>query len=274
MVERLKVVAVVPNYNMADNLANLLPQVLRQGYDRVFVLDDASTDHSVDVVGQFDEVTLVRNTRNQGAGTNRNQIMGYVADETILHFVDADMDVVTNDIAAVARELAVKYAGVGAGVIGGLVRRLDGFQEPFNYGPVFSLGTQLTTSFPLLVDRARRHPKAARSLARISRAAMRDWPDILGTPVPVQTYWVHEGNMLIQAGVFRAAGGYDPALREHETQDLAIKLEKLGVKRYFDPCIEVIHHHVDVRGPFRGMEQATAVRYIIRKHGLRRFLTD
>lgn len=50
MVERLQVVAVVPNYNTADNLANLLPKVLQQGYDRVFVLDDGSTDHSVGVI--------------------------------------------------------------------------------------------------------------------------------------------------------------------------------------------------------------------------------
>lgn len=42
--------------------------------------------------------------------------------------------------------------------------------------------------------------------------------------------------------MFRAAWGSDPALREHETQDLAINLEKLGVKRYFD---------VDVRAPGR-----------------------
>lgn len=274
MVERLEVIAVVPNYNMADNLANLLPQVLEQGYDRVFVLDDASTDHSVDVIGQFDEVTLVRHAQNRGAGTNRNQIIGHVDDDAILHFIDADMDLATADIAAIARELAARYSTVGAGVIGGLVRRLDGFQEVYNYGPVFSLSTQLTTSFPPLIDSVRRYPKVAGSVARFSRAAMREWPDILGTPVPVQTYWVHEGNMLIQAGVFRAAGGYDPALREHEAQDLAINLQKLGVKRYFDPSIEVIHHHVDVRGSLRPIKRATAVRHIIRKHGLRRYLTD
>jgi len=44
------VVAAIPNYNMADSLRKLLPQVLSQSYDGVFVLDDASTDDTVDVV--------------------------------------------------------------------------------------------------------------------------------------------------------------------------------------------------------------------------------
>ena len=53
MVKRLPVVAAIPNFNMAENLRNLIPQILAQRYDGVFVLDDASTDHSVDVVRDY-----------------------------------------------------------------------------------------------------------------------------------------------------------------------------------------------------------------------------
>ena len=64
MAEQIPVVAAIPNYNMGDNLRRLLPQILAQSYDRIFVLDDASTDHGVDVVGEFrKEVKLLRNPK-------------------------------------------------------------------------------------------------------------------------------------------------------------------------------------------------------------------
>ena len=50
MAKQLPVVAAIPNYNMGEHLRVLLPQVLSQRYDDIFVLDDASTDDSVDVV--------------------------------------------------------------------------------------------------------------------------------------------------------------------------------------------------------------------------------
>jgi glycosyltransferase involved in cell wall biosynthesis len=141
MVEALPVVAAIPNYNMADSLRRLLPQVLAQHYDAVFVLDDASTDHSFDVVGEFgNEVKFVRSRENRGAGANRNQIIDQVGDRELIHFIDADMDLGTANTAAVARDVAARYADRGVGLIGGLVSRADGIQEPHNYGAVFSSG--------------------------------------------------------------------------------------------------------------------------------------
>jgi N-acetylglucosaminyl-diphospho-decaprenol L-rhamnosyltransferase len=274
MAKRIPVVAAIPNYNMGEYLARLLPQVLRQGYSRVFVLDDASTDGSVEVVGEFgDAVTLVRSAGNQGAGRNRNQIIDHVDDATLIHFIDADMDLCTTDTAGVAADVYARYAPEGVGVIGGLVRRADGTQEPYNYGPVFSLRGNLSGGFPPVIDRMRDRPRLARAIARVGRPAKNGWPAIMDAPVAVPTYWVHEGNMLIDAGVFRAVGGYDPNIREHETQDLGIRLERRGVKSRFDPSIAVIHHHVDVRGPDRSAKQWEAVRYLLRKHGFRRYLT-
>jgi N-acetylglucosaminyl-diphospho-decaprenol L-rhamnosyltransferase len=90
---RLPVVAAIPNYNMGENLRRLLPQVLAQRYDAVFVLDDASTDDSADVVRGFgDDVRFVRSDTNRGAGANRNQIIDQVPDGVLIHFIDADME--------------------------------------------------------------------------------------------------------------------------------------------------------------------------------------
>jgi GT2 family glycosyltransferase len=275
MSKELPVIAAIPNYNMANNLRRLLPQVLAQSYDRVFVLDDCSTDDTVDVVGEFgDDVTLVRGRVNGGPAANRNQIIDHVDDGATIHFIDADMDLATVGTAAVAREVMDRYAGGGVGLIGGLVTRLDGSQELDNYGAVFSLWGNSTASVQLLIDRARRNPPRARAIRRIVAPIVKDWPNMLAPPVPRPVYWVHEGNMLVSSSLFKSIGGYDPVLRAHEAQDLAIRLERLGVKRQFDPSIQVIHHEIDVRGKSRQKWVNKASIHLLRKHGLIRFLTD
>lgn len=273
MSKQLPVVAAIPNYNMGGHLRRLLPQLLDQGYDRIYVLDDGSTDESVDVIKEFDgDVTLVRSPENQGCTANRNQIIDHVGDDELIHFIDADMDLDTTDTASVAREVVARYAGRGVGAVGGLVCRVDGSQEPYNYGPAFALKTHLT-SIPPLMDRVRKRPQIANAVRRVNVPAMRYWPNVLEPPTPAEAYWLHEGNMLIYSSIYRAIGGYDPLMRNHGAQDLAIRLENRGVKRQFDPSIKAVHHYIDVRGKKRRRQQQESVRYLMRKHGLARYVT-
>ena len=275
MVRQLPLVAAIPNFNMAESLRRLIPQVLAQGYDGVFVLDDASTDHSVDVVNEYGrDVRMVRSARNRGAGANRNQIIDHVADEAIVHFIDADMDLKTAETPSVARQMIDHYSERGVGVVGGLVTLADGGQEYCNYGAVFSLWGNLSSNLPRMIDHAKAKPRLARALSNVSAVMTPRWPNVLEPPAPAPAYWVHEGNMLIAAGLFRSLGGYDPRLRHHEVQDLAIRLAKRGVRTQFDPRIHVVHQHIDVRGKSRNKWAREASRYLIRKHGLYRFLTD
>ena len=271
----LPVVAAIPNYNMGGHLRRLLPQVLGQNYDAVFVLDDASTDHTVDVVREFgDDVKFVCSGENRGAGANRNQIIDHVADDVIIHFVDADMDLETSETPLIARTLVERYREQGVGAIGGLVSRNDGIQEPYNYGPVFSLwGNTFAASLPAIFDHLRNKPRLACALHRLVAPMMRGCPYVLEPPAPQAAYWLHEGNMLVNAKFFRLVGGYNPRLRSHEAQDLAIRLDRIGVKRQFDPSIKVTHHHIDVRGRDRSAWESAALRYLIREHGVYRFLT-
>jgi GT2 family glycosyltransferase len=275
MVRQLPVVAAIPNFNMAESLRRLIPQVLAQRYDGVYVLDDASTDHSVDVVKEYwGDVTMVLSSENRGAGANRNQIIDHVGDQAIIHFVDADMDLKTAETPSVARQVVDHYAERGVGVVGGLVTLVDGRQEYCNYGAVFSLWGNLSSNLPRAIDRLRAKPRLARALRTATSAASSRWPDVLETPAPAPAYWVHEGNMLVRADLFRSIGGYDSKLRHHEVQDLAIRLRKRGIKTQFDPSIHVVHQHIDVRGKSRNKWAREATRYLIRKHGLYRFLTD
>ena len=275
MPKELPVVAAIPNYNMGENLRRLLPQVLAQHYDAVFVLDDASTDDSADVVGEFGaDVTLARSPQKRGAGANRNQIIDQVEDGALIHFIDADMDLETAETPAVAREVAGRYADRGVGMIGGLVTLADGRQEWCNHGAVLSVWGNGTGFLQWSIERLREKPRLAGAIRRAVAPAIRDWPNTLEPPAPAPAYWVHEGNMLVYSTIFRSIGGFDPALRAQEIQDLSTRLEKRGIKRQFDPSIRVVHHHIDVRGKNRNKWKKNATRYLIRKHGLYRFLTD
>jgi len=113
----------------------------------------------------------------------------------------------------------------------------------------------------------------AKKVQRIGRVVMKDWPDVLRDPQPRETFWSHEGNMLIYADIFKKLGGYDPKMRAHETQDLSIRLAQLGIKTQFDPAIKVRHYSVDVRGDARKNEQLDAMIYLVKKYGLKSYLT-
>jgi GT2 family glycosyltransferase len=267
------VIAAIPNYNMGHHLRKLLPQVLAQGYDRVYVMDDGSTDDSVAIVKEFDgDVQLVEARENQGCTANRNQVLKVLDGDELIHFIDADMDLATDNIAHVARELAARYADQGVGAIGGLVSRADGSQEPYNFGPAFTLQTHLT-GIPPVLDRVRERPKLARAIQHTVRPVVKNYPNVLDEAAPQQTFWLHEGNMLIYADVYESLGGYDINMRNHGAQDLAIRLEKKGIKRWFDPSIEVVHHYIDVRGKKRKKQQYESLRYLVGKHGIKPWVT-
>jgi N-acetylglucosaminyl-diphospho-decaprenol L-rhamnosyltransferase len=273
MSNQLPVIAAIPNYNMGHHLRKLLPQVLRQGYERVYVFDDGSTDDSVEVVKEFDgEVQIVVSPENRGCTANRNQVLDHVDGDELIHFIDADMDLGTEDIAAVAREVAARYAEQGVGAIGGLVSRVDGSQEPFNFGPAFCLKTQLSGTPPFL-DWVRERPRLARAIKPVAASTVKNYPNVLDRPVPTPTYWLHEGNMLIYADIYKSIGGYDVNMRNHGAQDLAIRLEKRGIKRQFDPSIEVVHHYIDVRGKKRKKQKYESLRYLVGNHGIKPWFT-
>jgi N-acetylglucosaminyl-diphospho-decaprenol L-rhamnosyltransferase len=97
---------------------------------------------------------------------------------------------------------------------------------------------------------------------------MKDFVDIQAEPLPKEVWWVSEANMLVDACYFQAAGGFNPKLRFHDIQDLAMKFHKLGIKRYFDPAIEATHKAIDVREK----RQTDAIKAYIRlvgRYGLR-----
>jgi glycosyltransferase involved in cell wall biosynthesis len=260
------VVAAIPNYNMADSLHVLLPQVLQQDYDQVFVMDDASTDHTHDVVQEFGSaVTTVWGQENLGAGVNRNRILGALSREAIIHFIDADMRLESKRNPEIARDIMPRE---GVGFIGGLVLNPDGQQMGFNYGPRQCLRTDVGSAIQARVyELLNKNPVQAQMLYHRFEGLLGDWPDPFSRPEPRQVFWSSEANMLMSADVFRKLEGYDPDLRDHEIQELALRMYRHSLPRFFNPAVSALHTAVQVRKGNRNVSQVRHEWLIARKQG-------
>lgn len=236
------VVAVIPAYNEEAVIGDLLNQVLEQDYSEVYVLDDASTDNTVEaVLGYGNDVKLVRGAENVGPGANRNRVIPVLGQEATIHFLDSDVRLNSKNSPTVARELG-SIAEIG--FVGGLVRMPNGQQNPWNYGPRLSF-SQIIAGFLYsgLYQLGRRDPQAGRLLRSQlnSWSLIEQWPDQFVEPKAREVFWSGEANLVIPSKIFTNVGGFDPRLQYHEVMDLAIRLDRLGLKRRFDPSLDVTH---------------------------------
>lgn len=272
MSDKLPVVAAIPNYNMGNSLDQLLPQILEQAYDEVYVLDDASTDHSRDVAAAYGaDVRFVGGEYNAGAGANRNRIIGALGHEALIHFIDADMRLHSERnperIRDALHDETVAFAG-------GLVLDTDDRQHFVNYGPRIGARTNLSGIYQYRFHAlAARSPEKAAAFRQKHIRLLESWPDTLATPRSRQTFWVLESNLFIHSATFERLGGFNPRLRFHEIQDLAIRCERAGLSRRFEPSVAAKHTDVQVRRS-RYAEMMAAETRIIRKHGLYEWLVS
>ncbi|MEO6109412.1 MAG: glycosyltransferase [Candidatus Saccharimonadales bacterium] len=271
MTSRLPIVAAIPNYNMGEQLRTLLPEVLKAGYDDVFLLDDNSSDGSLAITHSISpDIHIVSGGENKGAGANRNRILTALSQESIVHFLDADVVLNTPHMADAIRKVLSKE---DFGFITGLVKTPDGFQSVWNYGPRQSLYSGRGAGFQGQIGALLSHnPDEARNIREQHIQLLSPWPDPLSPPIPRPIYWGIESNMIINSRVFKAMGGFDETLREHEIQDVAIRMASLGLGRFFEPSLSVTQYTVNVREYDRSREARQAESKIARKHGLLKWL--
>lgn len=82
-------------YNCADTIFEALESALFQTYKNVevIIVDDASTDSTVEIIKQFVDprITLVESSINRGAGYNRNTVLEHATGEYLVFFDDDDV---------------------------------------------------------------------------------------------------------------------------------------------------------------------------------------
>ena len=86
-----KVVVVLPAYNAANTLEPTLADLDSTGVDEIIVVDDASTDNTVEIARRL-PVTLIQHERNRGYGANQKTcyIEALKSEATIIVMVHPD----------------------------------------------------------------------------------------------------------------------------------------------------------------------------------------
>jgi glycosyltransferase involved in cell wall biosynthesis len=244
---KLPVIAAIPNYNMGSNVGKLVKQLLMQDYEKIIVLDDASTDLSREVIEKIkdDRVIFSPTEINIGKGANRNRIIPFLDEESIIHFIDADMTLETENIPHIARNL---FKQKNVGFIGGLVKDIDGIQFYYNYGPHINIKAVLTSMLHRKISRTAKNNKdKSIKLRKKYEKLLNDRVDVNANPIRKEVFWVSESNMLINSEIFKKFGGFDERLREHEILEFSIRTHSAGLKSWFDPSFSAIHNNLQVR---------------------------
>lgn len=264
---QLPVVAAVPNYNMGAQLETLLPQLAAQDYAEILVLDDASTDNSREIVEALDlsQVRFIAGQENKGAGAARNLASDAFSYHALIHFIDADTDLLTDRVPEIAN--AITPSNETVGFIGGLALRPDGYQNFWNYGPRHCLRTRLVGNIQSFAGwLMSKDPERARAIRHHFRHVLAEMPDPSNEPQRRRVFWSVEQNLLMDSKVFEKFN-FDERLREHEIGELANRMYDHGLPRIFDPGIAIRHKEISVRAYNRRRARNRAEYYIAAKKG-------
>lgn len=238
--KNISVLAVIPAHNSAKTLPRLIDELIRQNYDDIFVVDDASTDNTVKLLMKKyrNKVKIIEGVENVGSGANRNRIIGRVND-SIIHFIDADMVLLSKDTPGLIR--SIKWPDDVA-YIGGVVRDTSGRQYPYNYGPrphILTVFQGFIQFFIWTVGKL--SIRVAGFLRTLCSPLLRGFPNIYVSPRKRHAYWVAESNMIVRSDFFAEHGGFDPRFRYSEIEDLSLRMHQKGKHGYFVPEIDAMH---------------------------------
>ncbi|WP_254522233.1 glycosyltransferase family 2 protein [Natrinema caseinilyticum] len=117
-----QVSVVLPTYNRADIIDRAIESVLSQSYEdfELLIIDDCSTDRTVDVVKKYTDprITLIRHDENKGGGAARNTGIQNAAGDYIA-FIDSDdswapdkLEKQINRFENLAQDIGVVYTGI------------------------------------------------------------------------------------------------------------------------------------------------------------------
>jgi len=92
----LTISAIIPAYNEQDHIGNVIKTVKkRKEIDEIIVVDDGSTDATVDVVKQFG-IKIISNKKNSGKGSAMKLGATHAIGDVLL-FLDADLKNISSD---------------------------------------------------------------------------------------------------------------------------------------------------------------------------------
>lgn len=106
---------IIPNFNGQKFLPVCLSSLFRSSYTNfeIIVIDDCSTDGSLEVLKKFAKIKLLQNSHNQGASASRNNALTQARGE-IVAFLDNDTRVEKKWLEELIRPLISSKSDIGA----------------------------------------------------------------------------------------------------------------------------------------------------------------
>lgn len=227
----------IPNYNGLTYLKKLMPRVLEEDFDDVFVLDDYSQDNSVGFLSKnFPSVKVVRGGKNLGPTANRNRIMQQDFGD-ILVFLDVDMELLTKGVVPKIKALFKKYPK--AAVFGGLILSKTGKPMWFNRG---------YDHHPLRGAKSAVWHELARNFwddGKFREYIKENAKDVtldFEEPRDRKVDWVAEGIFMVRGDIFRKLSGFDEKFKMfQEGPDFCKRARNAGFDVRFTTKIRVKH---------------------------------
>jgi glycosyltransferase involved in cell wall biosynthesis len=190
---------VIPCYNGEKFIKEAIDSALAQTYSEVIVINDGSTDRSLEIIKSFGSKIKIVSTENQGVQLTRNKGIE-LANGEYVKFLDSD-DVLLPD--CIEKQIARST-------------QLPLDTKAIVYGDVDWTDPQLKTilGYPS-------HPQPA-DLDPV--AAIMSYSPLTSCPLHKREYLVK-------------VGGFDPFLVNRHENDLHLRLVLAGVQFVYDPCL-------------------------------------
>jgi N-acetylglucosaminyl-diphospho-decaprenol L-rhamnosyltransferase len=218
--------AVIVSYNSADYLPDCLRSLRSEGVDDIVVVDNASSDGSVEVVRAADPaVSVVETGANLGFGSAANRGVAATAGEYVL-ILNPDTVVEPGTAKALSEALD---RDPGLAVVGPRMENLDGTLYP-SVRRFPEMAVAFGHAFLGLVWPANPATRRYRML---------DWDhDRQAADVD----WVGGACMLVRRSAFDLIGGFDEAYFMYvEDVDLCWRLGQAGWRIGYEPSARVVH---------------------------------
>ena len=225
------IAVVIVNHNTCQHLQACLASIQLERPSEVVVVDNASSDGSVEMVqAVYPWVRLYANRTNPGYGTAANQAIASCTAQYVL-LLNSDTLLQLGALEALSSYLDQHRR---AAIVGPRLVTLDGTLQPSCYPFPTPLHTLLENStFAIQLGRLLR-----RYVPVLRRLYLRTWPHNYARIVP----WVKGAAIAIRREAFDAVGGFDESFFMYfEDTDLCYRLEAAGWQVHFAPVTTMVH---------------------------------
>lgn len=97
--KKLKISVIIPTYNRENTIEQCIKSVINQTIkvNEIIIIDDCSTDNTVNKIGHFSDIILLKTENNSGAQAARNQGIK-AAQSKWIAFIDSDDEWLTDKL--------------------------------------------------------------------------------------------------------------------------------------------------------------------------------